>query len=143
MNFPCSTADYLSRAATSCCLNDFVDLYHVVTTFVTSSNGICSAPYSNPPPFIASDAVAGGFGSDMPASSVILLPTPNPGVQLARLTVSDADLRRAASKFSGQALVSETLETFVGLAIFTAVPGSRILDSTATQARVRRQRTIF
>jgi hypothetical protein len=78
----------------------------------------------------------GSFSADMPGSRVALLPTPvgSPaGLQLARLTVSSADLRLSASRFSGQATVSETLDTFVGLATFTAVPGSRILDSTATQ----------
>ncbi len=84
------------------------------------------------------DAIAGGFGADMQSSSAAMLPTPAglvAGVQLARLIVSSTDLRLAASKFDGQAGVSESLDFFVGLAQFATVPGSRILDSAATQVR--------
>ncbi len=135
--FPCSTADVSARAATTCCLLDFVGRYHVATSFaVNSSSAACASPYSNPPALIASNSVSGAFGSDMPSSWAVALP-PAPGqpvwVSAVRIMVGRADLRSAASRFSGQAGVAEALDAFVGLAQFVPVPGSRILDSSASQ----------
>ncbi len=136
--FPCSTADTLARAATTCCLSDFVGRYHVAAAFAVadSSGAACASPYSAPPALIAADSVSGGFGADMPSTWAAALP-PVPGqpagVSAARITVGRADLRTRASQFSGQADVSESLEAFVGLAQFVPVPGSRILDASASQ----------
>jgi hypothetical protein len=136
--FPCSSADVSARAATTCCLPDFVSRYHVAAAFAVanSSGASCASPFAAPPALIANDSVSGGFGSDMPSSWVAALP-PAPGqsawVSAARITVGRADLRSAASRFSGQAGVNEALETFVGLAQFVPVPGSRILDSSVSQ----------
>ncbi len=137
-SFPCSSADITARAATSCCLSDFVNRYHVAAAFTTAnSNGTaCTSPFAAPPVLIATDSVSGGFGGDMPSSWAALLP-PVPGqpawVSAVRITVGRADLRSAASRFSGQAGVSEAMEAFVGLAQFVPVPGNRILDSSASQ----------
>jgi hypothetical protein len=136
--FPCSVADTTARAATTCCLADFRSLYHVVTSSALPTNGTCAPPYANSPPLLFGDAIVGGFGSDMPASSAALLTTPAGwavDVQLVRLTVASQDLRTVASKLDGQARISESLDAFVGLAQVSAVPGSRILDSAAMQVR--------
>jgi len=136
--FPCSAADVSARAATACCLTDFVGRYHVAAAFAVanSSGAACASPYAAPPRLIATDSVLGGFGGDVPSSWAAPLP-PAPGqpasVSAVRITVSGADLRSAASRFSGQAGISEALDTFVGLAQFVQVPGSRILDSSASQ----------
>jgi hypothetical protein len=136
--FPCSAADASARAATSCCLLDFVGRYHVAAAFtVANSSGVsCASPSAAPPPLIATDSVSGGFGSDMPSTWAASLP-PTPGqpawVSAVQITVGRADLRTKASRFSGQADVSEALDTFVGLAQFVPVPGSRILDSSTSQ----------
>jgi hypothetical protein len=136
--FPCSAADALARAATTCCLTDFVGRYHVSSAFAVanSSGAACASPYSAPPALIATDSVFGGFGADMPSTWAAALPvTPGQpaGVSAVRITVGRADLRTKASRFSGQADVSESLDAFVGLAQFAPVPGSRILDSSTSQ----------
>ncbi len=137
-SFPCSAGDASARAATTCCLPDFIGRYHVAAAFAVanSSGAVCVSPYSAPPALIAADSVSGGFGADMPSSWAAMLP-PAPGqpagVSSVRITVGRADLRTKASRFSGQADVSESLDTFVGLAQFVPVPGSRILDSSASQ----------
>ena len=137
-SFPCSIADVSARAATTCCLTDFVSHYHVAAAFTVanSSGEVCASPYAAPPALIASDSVLGGFGGDMPSSGALAL-TPAPGqpvwVSAVRITVGRADLRSVASRFSGQAGVSEALDFFVGLAQFVPVPGSRILDSSVSQ----------
>jgi hypothetical protein len=136
--FPCSTSDVSARAATTCCLPDFVSRYHVAAAFAVanSSGAVCASPFAAPPRLIANDSVSGGFGGDMPSSWAAALP-PALGqpawVSAVRITVGRADLRSAASRFSGQAGVSEAMDTFVGLAQFVPVPGSRILDSSASQ----------
>jgi hypothetical protein len=138
-SFPCSTADTTSKAATTCCLADFVALYHVVSAFTFQASPQCVSPYSSPPLLNHSSEVTGTFGPDMPATGAVLLP-PTAGqderVSVVRISVGATDLRSAASRFSGQAGVSETIESFVGLAQFVPVPGSRIIDSSAMQVRL-------
>ena len=134
-NFPCSTVDTTAKAATTCCLADFVAFYHVVTSFVVPTSTACVSPYAAPPILNVSDAVTGTFGADMPASSIAMLPSNGrpAGVSVARISVGAADMRMAASQFSGQAAISESMVSFVGLAQFVPVPGSRLLDSSVTQ----------
>jgi hypothetical protein len=134
--FPCSTANLSSRAATSCCLADFAARYHVVSTF-SPRDAACVPPYNATPPLPASDAVSGGFGSDMPMSAVAILQAGSPaGVRLARVSVAEAELRSAAAAASGVEGLGEVLETFVGLAQFAPTP-TRILDSAAQQVSRR------
>ena len=142
-NFPCSTVDTTTKAATTCCLADFVALYHVVTSFVAPTSTACVSPYAAPPALNASDAVVGSFGADMPSSSVTMLPSTGmpAGISVARISVGAADMRTAASQFSGQAAVSESMVSFVGLAQFVPVPGSRMLDSSVTQVHNRLKRS--
>ena len=138
--FPCSAADPSTRAATTCCLPDFIGRYHVAAAFsvANSSGAACASPYATPPPLIATDSVAGSFGSDMPSSRAEALP-PASGqpawVSAVRITVGRADLRARASRSAGQggASNSEALDSFVGLAQLMPVPGLRVLDSSASQ----------
>ena len=137
--FPCSAADLSARAATTCCLPDFIGRYHVAAAFsvANSSGAACASPYATPPPLIAADSVAGSFGGDMPSSRAEALP-PAAGqpawVSAVRITVGRADLRARASRpTAGQAGAGDALDSFVGLAQFMPVPGLRVLDSSASQ----------
>ena len=140
-NFPCSLADLSAAAATTCCLPDFFARYRVPNNYTLVTGGGCTSPYANPPPLTMQDALSGGFGADMPASGVAALPTPTsspPDVKWARFTLALSDVWPAASTAatSGPDGASQTFTTFVGLAQFAAVPGSRILDSSSTQIQL-------
>ena len=137
-NFPCSPANATARAATTCCLADFIAQYHVVASLPAPDADQCAGPHRAPPALTVSGAIFGGFGGDMPASGVAALP-PAPGqpagVSVARISVGDADMRSAASKFTQRPGGSELLESFLGMAHFTPVPGGRVLDTSVAQVR--------
>jgi len=147
-NFPCSTADPAKRAATTCCLVDFAARYHVVTSLVVPAAAECGGGGGAgllPPPLNSSDAVSGSFGVDLPGSSVTLLPAAAGqanGVLRAQLVLAHTDLRAAASSYSVAGGV-EAIEAFVGLAEMVPVPGSRVLDSSATQIRLSLEKSDY
>ena len=134
VNFPCSIADLSAKAATTCCLSDFVSRYHVTTSFMflPGTSTSCTSPDTNPPPLTLQNVSYGGFGTDMPASRVAPFPTLAASTSIARFTLALSDLSNAASvETSGGSMV---FKTFVGIAQFAVVPGSRILDSSSTQS---------
>ena len=131
--FPCSTSNLSSKAATTCCLEDFVSQYHVIASFSAASS--CNP--SNPNPLIQPDSVYGHF-SNLPISTVIELPSvasQSSIVSRARILLDDNELRSEASIFSGTVGVVEQLDLFVGLAQFIPT-GSPILDSSVSQLRL-------
>ena len=134
--FPCSTADTAAKAATTCCVADFLSSYHVVESLSAPPADSCQGPYSRPPALNASAAVFGLFGDDMPDSSVAPLPTPPgmaAGTWAARVSIGDADLRLAASMLTVQEGGAMSMASFLGLAKLTPMPGSRILASSVAQ----------
>ena len=138
VNFPCSLTDLSAAAATTCCLTNFLAHYRVPTNYTLPQDPACTSPYANPSPLILQDAISGGFGADMPASGVTALPTSvDSSVSRARFTLALSDVWTSASKVtSSPDGESKTFTTFVGMAQFAAVPGSRILDSASTQTQL-------
>ena len=132
--FPCSIANLSSKAATTCCLQDFVGQYHVISSFAVTS---AECDPASPNALTQSDSVVGYF-SDMVISMVVELPPTNGQstmVSRARLLLDGDELRSVASTLSGAIGVEEKLDLFVGLAQFVPT-SSRILDSSASQVRL-------
>ena len=138
-NFPCSLADLSSGAATTCCLTNFLAHYHVPTNFNFVPGANCTSPYKYPPPLRMQDAISGDFGAEMPSSGVTAIPMQMgswpPGISMVRFSLAYADLW-AASSMTTELTGSQTFKTFVGLARFATVPGSKILDSSSSQVQM-------
>ena len=147
-NFPCSTSDVtvLTRSATTCCLLDFVSLYHTVESFPFQLTNGQACSYLEPPSLSASNiSLFGSFGSDMHASRIELLPVSEQDTRMKKvqIIIGSDDMRTKASRFSGTALLNEQIDFFVGFAEFRTVPGSHVLDSLAVQVRIPLSRSDY
>ena len=142
-NFPCSSyGESLSRAATSCCLQDVAARYSVGGTFPVPRDGQpCS--YLDPPRVDAADYSMSGRFAKLGRSEVQLLPALPGQDSLAselRIVLSRRDMQTGGARYSQTTALDEQYESFLGFLEVQALPGTDLLVFSVMQIRIRFRR---
>lgn len=133
--FPCNNYNLSSYSSTSCCLTDFINNYHVISTFEIPYNNTC---YINNPPILNNqDAIYGKF-NNMPISVVqnYLNTDGNSIIKTAQILLDNNELiSSSASIFTGTLGIYEKYELFIGLAQFINT-NSQILETSYDEIKL-------
>lgn len=140
--FPCNNYNLSSYSSTSCCLNDFINNYHVISTFEIPYNNTC---YINNPPILNNqDAIYGKF-NNMSTSLVqnYLITDDNSIIKTAQILLDENELITSSSSiFTGTIGIYENYDLFIGLAEFINT-NTRILESSYNQIKLSLTKTDY
>lgn len=128
-NFPCNNNNLSSISSSSCCLIDFINNYHYISSFNLPYNNTCDI--NNPPLLYNNDNIYGKF-TNMPISLVQnFINTDSSIVKTGQILLDNNELINSkACIFTGTLGIFEQYDLFVGLAEFIPTNTKILLTSS-------------